>query len=321
MITDGRPAAEIDVVVPTFNGRSLLERSLPTLLAQTVPARIVVVDDGSTDGTPAFLRERFPEVELVELPENRGFAAAVNAGIAAGGGEHVVLVNNDVECDPSFVAELVAPLRRNPRAGMAAGLLLRPGRELVDSYGLELDATLAGFPRFAGAPYEGPDALHEEHLAAPSGGAAAYRRAALEEAGPFDEGLFAYLEDVDLGLRLRAAGWESAGARGAIGVHLGSATIGRRSRRQVEVAGASRGYMLRKYGVLRRGPRTAAWALAAEAGIVLVDALQRRDLAALRGRVAGWRAAPRSIAPVPEGVVNPGLGFLESVRRRRASVR
>ena len=307
--------AQADVVVPTWNGRGLLERCLPTLVEQPGVARLVVVDNGSTDGTAEILAERFPSVEAVALAENRGFARAVNAGIAAGSAEHVVLVNNDVECDPGFVAALSGAVARDPGAGMAAGVLLTPGRKRVDSYGVEVDRTLAAFPRFAGAPW--PAALHERGLALPSGGAAAYRREALAAAGGFDEALFAYMEDVDLGLRLAAAGWRCAGAAEACGIHLGSASFGRRSRWQVDVSGFARGYMLRKYGVLRSGPGPATWALGVELGVVALDAIQERDLTALRGRVRGWRAARGRHAGAPAEAINRGLGPADGLRRRR----
>jgi GT2 family glycosyltransferase len=308
---------DVDVVIPTWNGRGLLESCLRLLADQTVACRVIVVDNGSSDGTAAFVRESHPEVTLLELPENRGFARAVNPGIEAGSAPYVVLVNNDVDCDPTFIERIVAPLRSRDSVGMVAGLLLRPGRRAIDGFGIELDRTLAGFARFDGAPYPDTD-LHDRHLAGPSGGAAAYRRRALEQVGTFDEGLFAYMEDVDLALRLRAGGWGCAGAADAIGVHLGSATFGRRSRAQVEIGGAARAYMLRKYGVLRRDPPAAAWALAAEAGVVAVDTVIGRDLAALRGRLAGWRAAGNARAPVPSDAVNPEIGFREALRRRRA---
>jgi N-acetylglucosaminyl-diphospho-decaprenol L-rhamnosyltransferase len=270
---------------------------------------VVVVDNGSDDGTAALLRERYPAVELVRLEENRGFAAGVNRGIAAGTGAFVVLVNNDVECDPEFVERIVAPLRSDDSVGMVAGLLLQPGRALIDSYGIELDRTLAAFPRFAGGAYS-VAALDERFLAVPSGGAAAYRRVALEDVGGFDENLFAYMEDVDLGLRLRNAGWSCAGARDAVGVHLGGASFGHRSRWQVEVSGASRGYMLRKYGAW--GLRAAAVEIAVMAGETVLG----RDLAAVRGRVAGWKRAPRGTGHIPPEAINPELGLRKSFRRR-----
>lgn len=309
--------AGVDVVIPTWNGLRLLERCLGTLAVQTAPHRTIVVDNGSGDGTVERIRERFPEVTLVPLPENRGFARAVNAGIGAGSAPHVVLVNNDVELDPTFLERMVAPLDAGDRVGSVAGLLLVPGRREVDSYGVEVDRTLSAFPRFAGARFP-ETALDEWHLAGPSGGAAAYRRAALEEVGGFDEGFFAYMEDVDLALRLRAAGWQAAGARDAIGVHLGSASFGLRSRWQVETAGASRGYMLRKYGLLSRGAGAALQALAVELGVAALDAAQSRNLAAARGRLAGWSAGRDRHAQAPKEALNPELGPLEGLRRRRA---
>ena len=303
-----------DVVIPTWNGRALLDRCLPTVIRQ---GRVIVVDNGSTDGTDELLATRFPDVRVVAFPENRGFAAAVNAGMAAGDAKAVVLVNNDVECDEDFVAALAEALRPDG-VGMAAGLLFVSGRERIDSYGVEVDRTLSAFPRFAGAPW--PAALHERGLAMPSGGAAAYRREALDAVGGFDERLFAYMEDVDLGLRLQAAGWRCAGTAEASGVHLGSASFGHRSRWQVEVGGFARGYMLRKYGVLRRGAGVAAWALATEAGVVAADAVLGRDLAPARGRVRGWRAARGVRATVPAQAINRAIGPREGLRRRRAAV-
>jgi N-acetylglucosaminyl-diphospho-decaprenol L-rhamnosyltransferase len=306
-----------DVVIPSWNGRALLERCLPTIVDEPGLASVIVVDNGSDDGTAPMLAERYPAVEVVVLPENRGFAGAVNAGVAAGSAEAVVLVNNDVECDPGFVEEVLRPLAGDERVGMVAALLLRPGRSAVDSYGVEVDRTLSAFPRFAGAAW--PVEVHERALAMPSGGAAAYRRAALDAVGGFDEGLFAYMEDVDLGLRLGAAGWRCAGAAAASGIHMGGATFGRRPRRQVEIAGFARAYMLRKYGVLRRGAGITAWTLAVEAAVTVTESLLGRDLSAARGRARGWRAARGMHATVPEAVVNRRIGPREALRRRRAA--
>jgi GT2 family glycosyltransferase len=162
--------------------------------------------------------------------------------------------------------------------------------------------------------------MDEVGLAMPSGGAAAYRREALTEVGSFDECLFAYHEDVDLGLRLRSAGWTCAAAADAIGVHLGSATIGQRSRWQVEVAGASRAYLLRKYGVLHGRPVPAASAVAVELAVTLAELVIGRDLAALRGRRDGWRRAKGRQESIPRFAVNSEIGFLDSLRRRRGVV-
>ncbi|MGA9284412.1 MAG: glycosyltransferase family 2 protein, partial [Solirubrobacteraceae bacterium] len=150
----------------------------------------------------------------------------------------------------------------------------------------------------------------------PAGGAAAYRRTAWEQVGGLDEAIFAYSEDLDLALRLRAAGWGAAVVPEAVGMHLGSATHGHRSAWQRRHAGFARGYLLRRYGVLRG--RHAPRALATEAGVALGDALVSRDLAALTGRIAGWRSARGLLRrETPDGALAPEIGMLESLALRR----
>jgi GT2 family glycosyltransferase len=194
-------------------------------------------------------------------------------------------------------------------------LLLRPDGCTIDSVGLAADPTLAGFQRFHG--------LGVEHatddwpsLAGPAGTAAAYRREAWKQCGGLDERIFAYMEDFDLALRLRAAGWQTTTAIDAVGVHLGSATHVRRSAWQRRHAGFGRGYLLRRYGLLRG--RYAARTLATEAIIVAGDLALSHDTAALRGRLAGWRAAknqPRLVSP-PEAV-DRRIHLRDSLRLRR----
>ena len=154
-------------------------------------------------------------------------------------------------------------------------------------------------------------------LVGPSGAAAAFRRCAWDAVGGLDEGVFAYGEDVDLALRLRAAGWTTAAAWDAVAVHRGSASAVTRSAWQRYQGGFSRGYFLRRYGVLRR--RTAVRALATEGIVVAGDAFVfSHDLAALRGRIAGWRAArslPRHHHP-PDDAVDSDITFVKSLRLR-----
>lgn len=302
-----------DVVVVTWRGREVLGSCLEHLAAQDEPHRTIVVDNASHDGTAELVRERFPAATFIELPENVGFGAAVNAGVAAGDSEAIVLVNNDVEVDPGFLRALLTPLRDDPQVAMVAGMTLMPGRERVDAFGVELDASLAVYNRLRHAS---PNAVGAAGtLAGPSGGAAAYRRTAFEHAGGFDETLIAYGEDVDLALRLRAAGWLAAEAPDARGVHLGGATIGVDSPRQRWLAGFARGFLLRRWGVLRS--RAAPRALLLEALVVGWGLARHRTLVPLRARVAGWRAAGRGARKLPPGVVDSGIGVLESLRRLR----
>jgi GT2 family glycosyltransferase len=302
----------VDVIVVTWRGRELIAPCLERLRLQTVARRVIVVDNASQDGTVELVRERFPEVVLVELDDNVGFGRAVNAGVARGDGEAVVLVNNDLECEPEFVAELVAPLQADPSVGMVAGMTLLPdGSGRVDGFGIELDRTLAAYNRLR---FERPRAA-TGRLAGPSGGAAAYRRAAFEQAGGFDERLFAYGEDVDLALRLRRLGWQAAAAPNARGVHLGGATLGVDSPRQRWLAGFARAFLLRRYGILRS--RAAPRALLFEALVVGWGLARFRTLVPLRGRIAGWRAARGPQLSLPAGVIEETIGPREALRRLR----
>src|SRR4051794_38981274 len=307
----------IDVVIPTYNRWDLTQSCLEHLRAQTVSHSVIVADNASTDGTPAHVRAVFPEVQLVELAENRGFSVACNAGARAGRNDILVLLNNDVDCRPDFLERLTALLDRRD-TGSVAGLLLNEEHGTVESFGVAVDRTLAGYPRLRGAP--GATARRGGPvLAGPSGAAAAFRRTAWEDVGGLDEAVFAYGEDVDLALRLREAGWLPAAAPDAVAIHRGSATAVHRSSRQRYAGGVSRGYFLRRYGVLRR--RGALRALAVEAIAVTGDALvYSHGLAALRGRLAGWRAAnglPRHPTP-PANAIDYGITFVESLRLRRA---
>jgi GT2 family glycosyltransferase len=298
----------VDVVIPTWRGRDMLASCLEHLGDQA--DAVIVVDNASGDGTAEMVRERFPAVRLVELPENVGFGRAVNAGVRAGSGGLVVLLNNDVDVEPGFVDAIAAPFG-DDAVGMVAGVTLMPGSGLVDAFGIELDSTLAAYNRLRGQP------IGEEPgvLAGPSGGAAAYRRSAYEQVGGFDEALFAYGEDVDLALRLRAAGWRAAAAADARGVHAGGASVGVASPWQRNLAGFARGYLLRRYGVLRS--RAASRALVFEALVVGWGLVRFRTTVPLRARIRGWRAGAGERRVMPADAIDLAIGWREAFRRLR----
>jgi GT2 family glycosyltransferase len=299
-----------DVVVVTWRSGARVLDCLARLEAQDVPHAVWVVDNASGDGTVAGVRRAHPGVRILELERNVGFGAAVNRGAAEGEGEAIVLVNDDVELEPGALASLLEPLA-DPTVGMVAGLTTIPGSGLVDGFGIELDVTLAAYNRLRRRP------VGEEpgHLLGPSGGLAAYRREAFERAGGFDERLFAYGEDVDLALRIRALGWGAAASERARGVHLGGATVGVDSPVQRRLAGFARAFLLRRYGVLRT--RHAPRALAVEALVVAAGLMRGRTLAHVQGRVSGWRAATGDRRPVPPGAVDESISFREALRRLR----
>jgi N-acetylglucosaminyl-diphospho-decaprenol L-rhamnosyltransferase len=311
-----RMPPHIDVVIVAYNRYELTDSCLHHLARQTIKHRVIILDNGSTDDTRTRVSEEWPRAQLECFDSNHGFAEACNRGVAAGNGEVVVLLNNDVDCRPDFLERLVAPLIENLQVGAVAALMLQPGERLIDSAGLAADVTLGGFPRLQGLDVTQAQA-EQPVLAGPAGTAAAYRRSAWEQVGGLDEAIFAYMEDFDLALRLRSAGWRAVVATDAVGVHLGSATHGHRSAWQRRHGGFGRGYMLSRYGLLRGpgAPRT----LATEAVVVLGDLAISRDLAALRGRVAGWRTgrrAPRLARP-PAEAVDHGISFRDSLALRR----
>lgn len=302
----------VDVVVPVYGNWALTRRCLTSLAAQSLPHRTIVVDDKSPDDTLDRLSVEFPGVEIVALDRNGGFAAACNRGISHGNGGIVVLFNNDVEAEPTLLERLLAPFA-DEAVGSSCPLLLQPdGR--IDAFGITADVTMAGFVRLHGAE---PDAIRGplHSLIGPYGAVAAYRRTALDDVGLLDEGIVMYGEELDLALRLDAAGWSSIAVPDARGVHLGGATSGRGSRRQRERAGYGRGYLLRAWAVLRG--RAAFRAIVTEAIVCVGDLLLSHDLASTRGRLRGWRSG-RNAPPKPSTVpgLDPAISLYESLRLR-----
>lgn len=310
----------VDVVITAYGRYDLTASCLRHLAAQTLPHRVILVDNGSLDETATAVAHDFPDVDIVPFPSNQAFAVATNRGVAEGRGDVIVMMNNDVECRPDFLERLVAPFAADPRVGSVASVLLRPGEEHIDSVGLTADPTLACFPRLQGHRASDAGAARPV-VTGPAGAAAAYRRAAWDAVDGLDEAIFAYMEDFDLALRLRTAGWKGAVAIDAVAVHVGSATHGHRSARTRRNGGFGRGYLLRRYGLL--GSRRAARAIMTEAIVVLGDLALSRDLEALKGRIEGWQAGaglPRLPSP-PSQALDASIGVRESLRRRRGSYR
>ena len=221
-----RPRACLAVL--NYNGRELLDEALPSIVAQDYDAfEVLVVDNGSSDGSPAHIGERWPSVRVVTLGRNVGVTAALNVMVrCAGDAEVVALLNNDVELAPDWLRRLVETLDGHPRAAAATGKLLRQGdRRLIDRAGDTMRWSSWCEGRGSGELDAGQfDAACE--IFSVGGAAALYRRSALEDVGAFDEDYFAYLEDVDWGFRARLAGYEARYEPAALGYHRGGATLG-----------------------------------------------------------------------------------------------
>ncbi|WP_372790398.1 glycosyltransferase family 2 protein [Paraconexibacter sp.] len=309
--------ADLDIVIPTYRGAERVAACVAGL-GDLDGATLWLVDDASGDDTVDRLRRDHPDARIIERAENGGFAVTADTGLRAGSAPFVALLNDDLLPRPGFLPAMLAVLRGDDRIGMVAPVMVRPDGERLEGVGIEADPTVAGFSCHWGARLDEVGRLDHSRLLGPSGGAAAYRRAALEEVGYLDLAIGSYSEDLDVALRIRAAGWAARPALDAVTVHLGSVTFGHRTDRQLGDKGHSRGYLMRKYGVLR-DPRTAGLAVAGEAAILARQLTRDRSTAGLRGRVAGWRlAGRRERVSVPDGLLNGRIGFLEALRRRRS---
>jgi GT2 family glycosyltransferase len=206
----GPPAdtAHVSVVIPNWNGRRWLSGCLNSLAAQQLPpAEVIVVDNGSDDDSLAYLRAEHPDVRVLALGANTGFAHAANRGIAAAAGELVALINTDIELEPDWLALMCPPLSDDRRvAAVACKMLALDDRRAIYDAGdvLRRDGACVQRGRF-----ERDDGRYDTpgDVFGACAGAAVYRRSAVLAVGGFDERFFAYVEDVDLALALRRGGW------------------------------------------------------------------------------------------------------------------
>jgi N-acetylglucosaminyl-diphospho-decaprenol L-rhamnosyltransferase len=303
-----------EVLIPHHRGRESLRRTLESLRRQTREVGICVIDNGSSDGSRELLAEEFPDVRVLALGANRGFGAAVNAGARSSDARVIVLLNNDVEADERFCELIVAAAEGEE---VAAGCLRLPDGT-IDSAGVLVDRSLVAYDHLHGLGYPPPG--EPGPPLGPCGGAAAFARETFLRVGGFDEGFFAYLEDVDLAIRLRLAGFGCAGVTEAFGWHRHAGTLGAGSAAKNRLLGAGRGRLMWKYGrALPKRARARGHVIDAVtyAGQVAVD----RNAGAIRGRVEErrrHRGEPRPRAASLDGLPLLELGAAQALRRRWA---
>jgi GT2 family glycosyltransferase len=197
-------------VIPNWNGKESLGDALDSLLAQSQDCQIIVVENGSVDGSADFVEQKYPQVTLLKQPRNLGFAGGVNVGIrhALGiGAKYVALFNNDAVADPSWLKLLVDALDQHPKAGIATGKLVDRHNQHLDSTGDIYTTWGLPFPRGRGEPVS--DKYDDQNwVLGASGGASLYRVTMLQKIGLFDEDFFAYYEDADISFRAQLAGYK-----------------------------------------------------------------------------------------------------------------
>lgn len=219
---------EVSVVIPNFNGMAYLDGVLSSLERQTIRNfEVILVDNGSTDGSCAFVSAEYPWVHMIQLPENYGFSRAVNEGIRAARSPYVLLLNNDTEAEPDFLEEMVAALRRHKKAfSCQAKMIHLHDRDKMDDAGNYYCALGWAFARGKGKDISHYD--REQKIFSTCAGAAIYRKKFIDRIGDFDEEHFAYLEDLDIGYRARICGYQNWYAPKAKVYHVGSGTSGSR---------------------------------------------------------------------------------------------
>ncbi|MDQ7028364.1 MAG: glycosyltransferase family 2 protein [Ardenticatenia bacterium] len=285
----------VSVVIPSWNGRHHLETCLPALFRQTyTPFEVIVVDNGSQDGTLTWLSTKWPHVRLVALRHNYGVARAFNEGLKAARGALVALLNNDTEPEPGWLAALVAALQRHSGAGMVA-CKIRVWDDRVRLHAAGDFYTLSGRPGNRGVwEVDRGQYDQEEDVFGPCGAAALYRRELFDDIGLFDERFGSYLEDVDVAWRAQRAGWRCVYTPQAIVYHKVSATGG--GPLASFYTGRNWLYVLAKdypYALWRRHWRT----IVREQWRVTTDALRawrgEAARARLKGQLAGFLGMPR----------------------------
>lgn len=218
---------KVSVIIPNWNGESLLPGCLSSLRRQSFREfDLILVDNGSTDRSVEVARAAMPDLQVIQFADNLGFSRAVNAGIQAAQGQQIALLNSDVELDAEWLQALVKTLDTHPEVSACASKMVNArDRGLLDAIGIGCLAGGIGYPIGSHEPDEGQYAYPVAVLG-PCAGAALYRREFFDTVGLFDEDFFAYHEDVDLTLRAQWAGLRCLFVPSAVAYHLGGGSTG-----------------------------------------------------------------------------------------------
>lgn len=213
------------ILIPNYNGILYLESCLRSLENEQAP--IIVIDNGSVDGSYEMIGEKFPMVRTIRFSENTGFCKAINAGIAASITKYVIFLNNDTIVETGFVQALEAAMEQDEKIfSGSAKMLSMQDKDKIDDAGDLYCALGWAFAIGKGRPER--DYQKPYPVFAACGGAAIYRRSILGQLGGLDENHFAYLEDIDLGYRAKIYGFRNVFVPDARVYHAGSASSGSR---------------------------------------------------------------------------------------------
>jgi GT2 family glycosyltransferase/glycosyltransferase involved in cell wall biosynthesis len=296
-----------------------LERALGVVEDDT---EMIVVDNGSADGSAELVRERFPDVKVIALDRNEGFAGGVSRGIAAARGDWIAVFNNDTTVEPDAVAVMLDAARLDARVGaVAAQMRFADQRDVLNSAGLELDRLGIAADRLVGTRVAAEADRGPYEVFGATGGAALLRREMLDQVGGFDESYFAFFEDADLAWRAHSHGWRALYAPKAVVYHHHSATAQHGSPAKLYLVGRNRIRTLAKNAtvgmLLVNGPGMLAY----DCAYVIFASVSGRTLAPLRGRLAGLRQWPeyrRAGKPHRRSLrLRKPLGFRRALERHK----
>ena len=292
-----RTGVAVSTVIVNHERRDLLQICLDSLrraLAEVEEdTELIVVDNGSRDGSAQLVRERFPDVKVVELDRNEGFAGGVSRGIEVAKGEWIAVFNNDTTVEPDAVRIMLEAGRVHPRvSAVAAQMRFADRRDVLNSAGLELDRLGIAADRLVGTRVQEHGALMPYEVFGATGGAAIFRRAMLDQVGGFDESYFAFFEDADLAWRAHSHGWRALYAPAAVVYHHHSATAQHGSPAKLYLVGRNRVRTLAKNATLGMLLVNGPWMLVYDAAYVAFASVTGRTLAPLRGRIRGLREWP-----------------------------
>jgi len=316
----------LTAVVSTYKRRALLADCLESLAkalaAVPEPSELIVVDNGSEEGTSELVRARSPGARILTLGTNRGYTGAVAAGIAAASGEWIALLNDDLTFEPAAFAELLRAGRAAPEIGsVTPQMRFASEPHLLNSAGIVVDRLGVVFDRLVGEPVEASETEDTDVFGA-SGGAGLFRRLMLDELGGMDDSFFMFLEDGDLAWRARMAGWRAVYAPRAVVYHHHSASAGHGSSLKHYLVGRNRIRILAKNAGRRQLLRYGAAIVVYDVCYVAFAAVVHRTLAPVRGRLRGlaeWRRYRRAGSPSRGPLALPPSPGLRGALRRHGA--
>lgn len=317
---------DVSVVIVNWDGLHFLNTCLSSLFSSLDrvdgDSEVILIDNGSTDGSVSFVEQQYPAVHIISNQENLGFSRANNQGFAVARGRYIVTLNNDTEVDARWLGEALAVLESDPSVGSCATQMrFMDRREQIHSAGIVVEASGVVRDRLQGHLVSDSESVPTQ-VFGPSAGAAVYRAEVIRQVGGFCDPFFAFYEDVDLAWRARRAGWRCFYVPTSIVYHVYSGTAGHGSDFKAFLLSRNRVWLLARNASLRQLARWAPVIMTYDIGVVAVTAFQRQSFAPVRGKLAALRQIRRASAGRHDFPFLPSDAFdqpraLTSVMRER----